>query len=162
MRKYKNLLLCFSLVVTNNFTYSQVNELNLITFQNGKSEFIDGEIYKFENYFYFTICDEFNLVIGHYKVDVDSVSTEIKNFKQLKSDKLSYYLTKFANNSQAGIGMQIVSGALTYALTFAKVNPLVFIAPSVISLGGLIVWCSSYNYLRKYKIISDSKDYFQQ
>ncbi len=155
MKTLKHLLFFFALIVMKNFAFSQVTEINLITFKNGKSEFLDGKIYKFENHYYFTIGTEL------YKVNVDSVSNEIKNFKQLKSDKISYYLTKFADNSQAGIGIQIASALLTYGLTFANVNPLVFIAPSVIGVTGFIVWVSSYNHLRKYRIISDSKDYFQ-
>jgi hypothetical protein len=155
MKTFKNLLLCFSLIVMKNFAYSQVSNENSFKLKNHEIIVYDGLIYQFNNYYYFTLYDSQEV----YKLSIDSVSTEIKNVKQLKSDKLSYYLTKFADNSQAGIGLQIASGLLTYALTFANVNPLVFIAPSVISATGFIIWVSSYNHLKKYKIIADAKEY---
>jgi len=162
MKTYKNLLICFSFILLKNVAYSQFyntpqnTEYNSFFLKNGQEIYFDGKIFKFDKNYFFTIGTQV------YRINVDSVSTEIKNVKQLKSDKLSYYLTKFADNSQAGIGLQIASGVLTYALTFANVKPLVFIAPAVIGVTGFIVWVSSYNHLKKYRIIADSIDYFQQ
>lgn len=155
MKTLKHLLFCFALIVMKNFAFTQGTQINSFILKNGEEVYFDGAIYKFDKYFYFSLGND----LEYFKINVDSVSTELNNFKLLKSDKLSYYLTKFADNSQAGIGLQIASGLLTYALTFANVNPLVFIAPSVISATGFIIWVSSYNHLKKYKIIADAKEY---
>lgn len=155
MKTLKHLLFCFALIVMKNFAFTQVSNENSFKLKNHEIIVYDGSIYQFNNDYYFTLYGSQEV----YKLSIDSVSTEIKNIKQLKSDKITYYLTKFADNSQAGIALQIASGILTYGLTFANVNPLVFIAPSVISLTGFIVWVSSYNHLRKYRIIAEAKEY---
>lgn len=152
----KYLLFCFALIVMKNFAYSQVLETTkTFKLKNGEEVYFDGVIYKFDKYYYFSDGNNSE----YFKINIDSISTELKGFKQLKSDKITYYLSKFADNSQGGIALQIASGLLTYGLTFANVNPLVFIAPSVIGVTGFIVWVSSYNHLRKYRIIADSKEF---
>ena len=155
MTTLKHLLFCFALIVMKNFAFTQVTQVNSFMLKNGEEVLFDGVIYKFDKYYYFSLGNN----LEYYKINVDSISNKIGNFKQLQSDKITYYLTKFADNSQAGIGIEIASALLTYGLTFANVNPLVFIAPSIIGVTGFIVWVSSYNHLRKYRIIADSKEY---
>lgn len=155
MKTLKHLLFCFALIVMKNFAFTQVSNYNSFKLKSHEIIFYDGSIYQFDKYYYFSDGNKSE----YFKINIDSVSTEIKNVKQLKSDKITYYLSKFADNSQGGIALQIASGLLTYGLTFANVNPLVFIAPSVISVTGFIVWVSSYNHLKKYRIIADAKEY---
>lgn len=141
MKKLKLLILFVIFFSIKNLSFSQTikfqddSETESIVLKNGSVINYKSKLFKFENNFYFKYSDGIN-----YKINIDSISNTIENFEQLKSNKLTYYLTKFANNSQTGIGLQITGAVLSYALTFVNANPLIFIAPSAISVTGFIVW----------------------
>jgi hypothetical protein len=80
-----------------NFAFTQVTQVNSFMLKNGEEVLFDGVIYKFDKYYYFSLGNN----LEYYKINVDSISNKIGNFKQLQSDKITYYLTKFADNSQA-------------------------------------------------------------
>lgn len=165
MKNIKLLLLILSFLSIRNVSFSQNfkfdddsdNEMESMVLKNGNVVTYKSKLYRFDNYFYFTDLEDVNL-----KIKIDSVSNAINNFEMLVSNKMSYFLKQFANRSQTGIGLQVSGAVLSFALTFTNVNPAFFVAPSALSVAGFIVWATSYNYLRKYSIIAESKDFFEQ
>jgi hypothetical protein len=100
-------------------------------------------------------------MVGPFKIHKDSIQIIHEDTKEFKSDKVAFYLHKFAVESQIGIGLQVVGGALSIGLSFANVSPYIYLSvPPVISVTGFIIWATSYRHLKKFYFVSDAKNYF--
>lgn len=126
-----------------------------LTFNDGTHLYTQSTLYTYQDFVLFSEGNVF------FKIHKDSIKTIHENTKAIKSDKISYYLYKFASESQTGIGLQVLGTALGVGLSFANVSPIVYLTlPPAISLTGFIIWASSYRHLKKFHLISESKDYF--
>ena len=159
--KFTSLILSILFVFTVNLMKAQIIEPNeeavlgrTIVLKDLSLLYLNSRLYKFENYIYFKDDGI------QYKLSIDSIS-KIDDVRviEIKSDKLTYSLDKFAKTSRTGIGFQIVGGLLGYVLPFVifPVPPIAFIATGVISVTGFIIWVTSYKHLRRYTMIAEAK-----
>jgi hypothetical protein len=133
--------------IAQNYNYEPIS----MVLKNGTTIYSKATLYSYQNYIYFE----------DFKIHRDSIQSISEKVKTIKSDKVAYYLNKFASESQAGIGLQVLGTSLSIGLSFAKVNPYVYLTvPPIISVAGFVIWASSYRHLKKYHLISEAKDYW--
>ena len=144
-------------------------ETKALTLKNGEKLYTNKKIYTYQNFVFINNCQSWSPNTGNitnmngaFKLHKDSIQEIHEVTKEFKSDKVAYYLHKFASESQIGIGLQLGGGALSIGLSIANVNPYIYlIIPPVISLTGFIIWASSYRHLKKFYFVSDARDYFE-
>ncbi len=145
-------------------------ETKSLTLKNGEKIYSNSKIYTYQNFVFIDNCKSWSPktgditeLSGAIKIHKDSIQEIHEDTKEFKSDKVAYYLHKFASESQIGIGLQVVGGALSIGLSLANVNPYIYLTvPPVISVTGFIIWASSYRHLKKFYLISDSQNYFEK
>jgi hypothetical protein len=152
----KLLIICILFVAFQGSAQMYNPEPISIVLKNGTPIYTRASLYSYQNYIYF---DDFGVP---NKIHKDSIQSFREEVKAIKSDKVAYYLNKFASESQAGIGLQVLGTAISIGLSFANVSPYVYLTvPPIISVTGFIIWAASYRHLKKYHLISEAKDYWK-
>jgi hypothetical protein len=166
----KNLLPFVILFLSFQFNAQTANyhETKALSLKNGEKIYTNTKLYTYENFVYVNNCKSWSPItgtitnmVGPFKIHKDSIQIIHEDTKEFKSDKVAYYLHKFAVESQIGIGLQVVGGALSIGLSFANVSPYIYLSvPPLISVTGFIIWATSYRHLKKFYFVSDAKNYF--
>ncbi|MBM3451745.1 MAG: hypothetical protein FJX84_01245 [Bacteroidetes bacterium] len=149
-------------------SYENTNKYNKgLTLKNYEIIYSDSKIYTYQNFVFiknyrvWNSENESKEINGLIKIHKDSIHKIHIATEELRSDKVSYYLDKFASESQTGIGLQVLGTALSIGLSLINVSPYIYLTlPPAISVTGFIIWASSYRHLKRFHLISEAKDYF--